>query len=181
MTLSEGGGGKGEGSKPRISPRISIISAMARNRTIGINNTLPWRLPDDLKYFKALTLGHHIIMGRKTYESIGKPLPGRTTVIVTRGDYPAPDGVKIAHSLQQAIESCGVDEEIFFVGGAELYTQALALADRLYLTEIQADVESDAWFPDFDRSGWIECSRDGRKDEASGMLYDFVVYDRCLR
>ena len=183
MTVSEGGGvkseeagAKGEGSKPRIS----IVSAMARNRTIGINNTLPWRLPDDLKYFKALTLGHHIIMGRKTWESIGKPLPGRTTVIITRGDYAAPEGVKIAHSLQQAIALCGDDPEIFFVGGADLYGQALPLADRLYLTEIQADVEGDAWFPEYESAHWHETSRDQRHDEASGVHYDFVVYDRHI-
>ena len=159
-------------------PRISIISALAKNRTIGINNTLPWRLPEDLKYFKALTLGHHILMGRKTYESIGKPLPGRTTVIITRGNFPAPEGVKIAHSLQEAIDVCGTDEEIFFVGGADLYGQALPLADRLYLTEIQAEVEGDAWFPDYDRAHWRELSRDKRHDEASGLEYHFVVYDR---
>jgi dihydrofolate reductase len=161
-----------------MAQRISIISALAKNRVIGINNTLPWRLPEDLKYFKALTLGHHILMGRKTYESIGKPLPGRTTVIITRGDYPAPEGVKIAHSLQEAIAGCGSDEEIFFVGGAELYAQALPLADRLYLTEIQADVEGDAWFPEFDRAQWQEISRDQRHDETSGRYYHFVVYDR---
>lgn len=159
-------------------PRISIISALAKNRVIGINNSLPWRLPEDLKYFKALTLGHHILMGRKTWESIGKPLPGRTTVIITRGDYPAPEGVKIAHSLQEAIEVCGADEEIFFVGGAELYAQAIPLADRLYLTEIQADVEGDARFPDYDRTPWREISRDRRHDEASGLEYHFAIYDR---
>ncbi len=158
--------------------RVSIISALATNRTIGVNNTLPWRLPDDLKYFKALTLGHHILMGRKTYESIGKPLPGRTTVIITRGNYPAPEGVKIAHSLQEAIDVCGSDEEIFFVGGAELYAQALPLADRLYLTEIQAEVEGDAWFPEYDRTQWKEVSRDRQRDEASRLEYGFVIYDR---
>ena len=159
-------------------PRISIISALARNRVIGINNTLPWRLPEDLKYFKSLTLGHHILMGRKTYESIGKPLPGRTTVIITRGNYPAPEGVKIAHSLNEAVEACGDDKEIFFVGGAELYAQALPLADRLYLTEILAEVEGDAWFPAFDRNHWREVSRDHRHEEKNGMEYHFVVYDR---
>lgn len=171
---SEGGRGQGAGK----SPRISIISALASNRTIGIHNTLPWRLPEDLKYFKALTLGHHILMGRKTWESIGKALPGRTTVIISRGDYPGPDGVKIAHSLQEAIDVCDADTEIFFVGGAELYAQALPLADRLYLTEIQAVVEGDAWFPDYDRSHWKETSRERRHDEASGLDYHFVVYDR---
>lgn len=158
--------------------RISIISALAKNRIIGIYNALPWRLPEDLKYFKSLTLGHHILMGRKTYESIGKPLPGRTTVIITRGSYSSQEGAKIAHSLREAIEICGGDEEIFFVGGAELYAQALPLADRLYLTEIQAEVEGDAWFPEFDRGQWHEVSRDKRYDEVSGMDYHFVVYDR---
>ncbi len=162
-----------------MARRISLISALAQNRTIGIDNTLPWRLPEDLRHFKALTLGHHILMGRKTYESIGKPLPGRTTVIITRGDYAAPAGVKIAHSLQEAIAICGADEEIFFVGGAQLYAQALPLADRLYLTEIQAEVEGDAWFPDYDRAQWREVSRDRRTDEAAGLEYHFVVYDRA--
>jgi dihydrofolate reductase len=161
-----------------MAQRISIISALAKNRTIGIHNTLPWRLSEDLKYFKGLTLGHHILMGRKTWESIGKPLPGRTTVIITRGDYQAPESVKIAHSLQEAIDVCGTDEEIFFVGGAELYAQALPLADRLYLTEIQAEVEGDAWFPEYDRTRWREISRDRRHDEASGLEYHFVIYDR---
>lgn len=159
--------------------RISIISALARNRTIGIDNRLPWRLPEDLKHFKALTLGHHILMGRKTFESIGRPLPGRTTVIITRSNYPTPEGVKIAHSLEEAIEVCGADEEIFFVGGAELYAQALPFADRLYLTEIQAEFEGDAWFPDHDRSQWREISREPRRDEASGLEYHFVVYERA--
>lgn len=160
-------------------PRISLISALARNGVIGINNALPWRLPEDLKYFKSLTLGHHILMGRKTYESIGKPLPGRTTVIITRGNFPAPEGVKIAHSLREAIEICGDDEEIFFVGGADLYGQALPLADRLYLTEIQAEFAGDAWFPEFDRKRWREVRRDARHADTSGMRYDFVVYERA--
>ena len=162
-----------------MARRFSHISALAQNRTIGIDNTLPWRLPEDLRPFKALTLGHHILIGSKTYESIGKPLPGRTTVIITRGDYAAPAGVKIAHSLQEAIAICGADEEIFFVGGAQLYAQALPLADRLYLTEIQAEVEGDAWFPDYDRAQWREVSRDRRTDEAAGLEYHFVVYDRA--
>jgi dihydrofolate reductase len=174
MTSREGGSGKQAGHKPRIS----IISALAKNRTIGINNALPWRLPEDLKYFKSLTLGHHILMGRKTYESIGKPLPGRITVIITRGKLAAPEGVKIAHSLNEAIEICGDDEEIFFVGGAELYGQALPLADRLYLTEIQAEVAGDAWFPEIDRKRWREISRDAHHEDKSGMRYDFVVYER---
>lgn len=161
-----------------MKPRISIVSALAINRTIGIRNTLPWKLPEDLKYFKALTLGHHIIMGRKTYESIGRPLPGRTTVILTRGEYAAPPETRLARSLDEAIALCGEDKEIFFVGGAELYVQALPLADRLYLTEIQSEVEGDAWFPDYDRAHWSETSRDRRINPADGMEYHFVVYDK---
>jgi dihydrofolate reductase len=158
--------------------RISLIAALATNRVIGIENRLPWKLSDDLKYFKALTMGHHILMGRKTYESIGRPLPGRTTVIITRGGFNAPAGCVVAHSIPEAIAACGEDEEIFFVGGAELYRQALHIVDRLYLTEVHAEVQGDAWFPEYDRDRWKEISRDGRRDEASGLAYDFVVYDQ---
>ncbi|MGA7749149.1 MAG: dihydrofolate reductase, partial [Gallionella sp.] len=115
-----------------MKPRISLIVAMAKNRVIGINNTLPWHLPADLKHFKALTMGHHIVMGRKTYESIGKPLPGRTSVVVTRNAHYAPPGVVVVNSLEAAIAACGNDEEIFVIGGAELYSQAIDLADRIY-------------------------------------------------
>lgn len=158
--------------------RISLIAALARNGVIGIENRLPWKLSEDLKYFKALTLGHHILMGRKTYESIGRPLPGRTTVIISRAGFPGPEGCIVAHSIQAAIAACERDEEIFFVGGADLYRQALPLADRLYLTEIQAEVEGDAWFPDFNRAQWKEVSRDRRTEQASGLGYHFAVYDR---
>lgn len=160
------------------APRISLIAAMAKNRVIGVNNTLPWRLPEDLQHFKALTLGHHILMGRKTFESIGRPLPGRTTVIITRNAFAAPLGCVVADSIQSAIDACAGDGEIFFVGGAQLYEQALPLADRLYLTEIQADFAGDAWFPEFDRSAWMEVRRNHRHDEASGLDYDFVIYGR---
>lgn len=159
--------------------RVSVIAAMAQNRVIGINNTLPWRLPEDLKHFKALTMGHHIVMGRKTYESIGKPLPGRTTVIVTRSpDYAIP-GCLVAHSVEAALAACQDDDEIFFVGGAELYRQVLPRADRLYLTEIQRPFEGDARFPEFSADQWREKGRDRRKvDEPDGLEYHFVVYDR---
>jgi dihydrofolate reductase len=159
--------------------RISLIAALATNGVIGIGNRLPWNLSEDLKYFKALTMGHHILMGRKTYESIGRPLPGRTTVIITRGGFEAPAGSIVAHSIPDAIAACKGDTEIFFVGGAELYVQVLPIADRLYLTEIQTDVEGDAWFPEYNRAEWKEISRDKRKDEASGIEYHFVVYDRA--
>lgn len=159
--------------------RLSIIVAMARNRTIGVNNTLPWRCPEDLKHFKALTMGHHIVMGRKTFDSIGKPLPGRTTVVVTRNPDFKIEGAIIAHSLEQAIAACAGDDEIFVVGGAELYVQAMPLVDTLYITEIQRDVEGDAHFPEFNRSEWQEVSRETRHQETPEPLeYHFVKYRR---
>lgn len=157
--------------------RLSIIVAMASNRTIGANNTLPWRCPEDLQHFKKLTMGHHMIMGRKTFDSIGKPLPGRTTVIVTRNKYLKIDGCTVAHSLEEAIAACANDSEIFIVGGAELYTQALPLADVLYITEIQQRVEGDAHFPPFDKSEWKEIAREKRsQSEPQPLEYHFVTY-----
>lgn len=163
---------------PHPKPRIALIAALAKNRVIGINNTLPWRLPEELKHFKALTMGHHILMGRKTFESIGRPLPGRTTVIISRSAYTAPAGCLVANSIPDALTVCANDTEVFFIGGAQLYEQALPLADRLYLTEIQAEFVGDAWFPQFERADWEEFSRDPRHDEASALDYDFVVYQR---
>ena len=164
----------------KMKPRLSIISAMAKNRVIGIDNTLPWRLPEDLKHFKALTLGHHILMGRKTWESLPGKLPGRTSVVITRaGDFEAP-GAIVAHSIGEAVAACGEDDEIFFIGGAEIYRQALEIADRLYLTEIDADFEGDAWFPEFDAGRWAETGRTHCLS-ASGLKCDFVVYERGAR
>jgi dihydrofolate reductase len=152
---------------------------MAQNRAIGINNTLPWRCPEDLKHFKALTMGHHMIMGRKTFDSIGKPLPGRTTVVVTRDKNLKIDGCVIAHSLQDAIKACAGDDQIFIVGGADIYAQSLPLADTLYITEIQQDVAGDAFFPAFDKSEWQETAREVRSQEAPQPLeYHFVTYRR---
>ena len=159
-------------------PRIALIAALAQNRVIGVNNTLPWRLPEDLQHFKALTLGHHILMGRKTFESIGRVLPGRTTVIVSRTGYNAPAGCLVTASIPAALDVCAGDAEVFFVGGAQLYAQVLPLAQRLYLTEIKAEFDGDAWFPAFDRAAWDEISRDPRHDTASGLHYDFVIYQR---
>lgn len=162
--------------------KLSIIVAMARNRTIGINNTLPWRCPEDLKHFKALTMDHYIIMGRKTYESIGKPLPGRHTVVATRHTYYQIPGCDVAHTLEDAISCCPKDEEVFIVGGAELYAQALqeAEVDTMYITEIQQDIEGDAHFPEFDKRQWCEVSREVRSQQTPQPLeYHFVTYQRC--
>jgi len=159
--------------------KLSLIVAMAKNCTIGVNNTLPWRCPEDLKHFKTLTMGHHMIMGRKTFDSIGKPLPGRTTVVVTRNAGLEIEGCVIAHSLKEAIAACAGDEEIFIVGGADLYQQAVSLVDTLYITEIQQDVEGDADFPEFDMRVWQETSREVRSQETPQPLeYHFVTYRR---
>ena len=158
---------------------LSLIVAMAQNRTIGVNNTLPWRCPEDLKHFKTLTMGHHMIMGRKTFDSIGKPLPGRTTVVVTRAKDLKIDGCIVAHSLPEAIAACAGDTEVFIVGGADIYTQSLQLADTLYITEIQQDVDGDAHFPIFDKRAWRETAREVRSQETPQPLqYHFVTYQR---
>ena len=162
-----------------MKPRVTLIVAMAKNRVIGINNTLPWHLPADLKHFKSLTMGHHIVMGRKTYESIGRPLPGRTSVVVTRNADYAPSEVVVVNSLEAAISACGDDAEIFVIGGAELFRQALALADRIYLTEIDANIDGDAHFTELDLNSWQETGRVNHvPDEKNLYHYHFLVYDR---
>jgi len=162
-----------------MKPRVSLIVAMARNGVIGVNNTLPWHLPADLKHFKSLTMSHHIVMGRKTYESIGKPLPGRTSVVVTRNPGYSVSGVIVVNSLESALDACDNDEEIFVIGGAELYRQAINLADRIYLTEIDADISGDAHFTEFDRKLWQETERiTNAPDERNPYTFHFVVYDK---
>ena len=162
-----------------MKPRISLIVAMAKNRVIGANNALPWHLPADLKHFKSLTMGHHIIMGRKTHESIGRPLPGRTSVVVTRNAGYSMPGVIVANSLEAAIAACGDDEEIFVIGGSDVYRQAIKIADRIYLTEIDAEISGDAHFTEFDVNAWRETSRDSHSpDETNPFPYHFVVYDK---
>ena len=165
-----------------MKPHISMIVAMAKNRVIGINNTLPWHLPADLKHFKALTMGHHIVMGRKTYESIGRPLPGRTSVVVTRNPELKIEGCIVAHSLEQGIAACDGDDEIFVIGGADLYAHALPIADKLLITEIQMDVPGDAYFPDFRRDEWQEISREVcRQQEPQPLEYHYAAYQRRQR
>ncbi len=160
-------------------PRLSLIVAMARNRVIGADGKLPWHLATDLKRFRALTMGHHIIMGRKTYESIGRPLPGRVMIVVTGNPaYEAPQCV-IAASLEQALECAQEDSEAFVVGGAQLYALALPVAQRIYLTEIDAEVAGDTLFPDFDRSSWDESERIHHpRGDRDDYAHDFVVLER---
>ena len=160
--------------------RLSIIAAMSRNRVIGRDNGLPWRLPADLARFKRLTLGHYLLMGRKTFESIGRPLPGRTTVVITRRKDYAPKGVPVAHSVEEAVQMAS-GTEAFITGGAEIYRQtlALALADRLYLTVLEKEFTGDAYFPEFDESAWQLISRERHEpSEDIDYPYTFLVYDR---
>jgi len=156
---------------------ISLIAAVARNHVIGLNNTLPWHLSEDLKRFRVLTTGHHIIMGRKTYESLNRLLPGRTTVIVTRNpDYHVP-GALVAASLPRAIALCNEDAEVFLIGGAELYREAMQLADRLYITTIDAEYEGNAFFPEFDQAAWQEIARE-QHVSAEGLRFSYLIYQR---
>lgn len=156
---------------------LSLIVAHADDRVIGLKNQLPWHLPEDLKRFKQLTMGHHIIMGRKTYASLGRLLPGRTTVIVTRDVNFSVQGAKIAHSLPQALVLCAGDEEPFLIGGAEMYAQGLPYVTRLYLTRVDTKVDGDAFFPQLDMAQWQLLEAD-EKTSANGLRYSDCVFQR---
>ena len=160
-------------------PRVSIIAAMARDRVIGLDNKLPWHLPSDLQHFKKTTMGKPMIMGRKTWESLPGILPGRPHIVVTRNPGYVARGATIANSLETAIEAAGDAEEAMIVGGANLYAQALPIADRLYLTFIDADIEGDARFPDYDESEWelVEEERFSA-DEKNRWDYRFTEWVR---
>ena len=159
---------------------LSIIVATDSNRGIGLNNRLPWHLPADLKYFKAVTSGHPIIMGRKTFDSMGKALPNRRNIVVTRQETLHYQNIEIAHSLQQALDLCKSEEESFVIGGSEIFGQALPLANTLYLTDIHHTFESDTFFPDIDKNVWKEIKRDDKQpDEKNQFPYSFLVFKRC--
>ena len=159
--------------------RIALIAARARNGVIGRNNQLPWRLPADLQHFKRLTMGKPIVMGRKTWESLGRPLPGRRNIVVTRDPGFSCEGCVVVHGIDEALAAAQGSHEFMFIGGAELYTQVLPRADRLYLTEVGADVEGDVTFPGFDAADWAEVERQTcTADDRNEYDYDFVVLDR---
>jgi len=162
--------------------RLSLIAALGRNRVIGKENSLPWRLPADLRHFKQTTLGHPVIMGRKTYESIGAPLAGRTNIIVThRTGFPAP-GCRLAASFEDALAAVASAAEVFVIGGESLYRQAMPIADRLYLTLIDHDFEGDAFFPAIDPAVWIERERKTfPADERNPYSFAFVIMERARR
>lgn len=156
---------------------LALIAALDRDRLIGRDNALPWRLPEDLRHFKATTLGKPVIMGRKTWESLGRPLPGRRNVVVSRNADYALQGAELVGSLEAALSLTAEAEEVFVIGGAELYRQALPLAQRLYLTEIDASHTGDAWFPAFAADEWQETAREEHAN-ADGLAYAFVRYER---
>ena len=164
------------------TPRLAILAAISANRVIGLNNSLPWHLPADLKYFKQLTTGHIVVMGRRTFDSIGKPLPDRTTVVLSRQHVLDVPGIITAHSIQEVLDHFANDDrQIFVIGGAELYRQTLPLCQRLYLTEIQEDFEGDTFFPEYDHDDWQEISREIHHETGgSGLEYHFVMLDHKL-
>lgn len=161
---------------------LSFIAALADNNVIGRDNRLPWHMPADLKRFKALTLGHHVIMGRKTFDEIKKPLPGRINVVVTRSVDFAPDGVAVARSIEEAVakaEAAG-DPEIFVIGGAEIFSQLLHRADRMHLTRVHAEPEGDTFFPEFDDvNEWqLVDTEHFEADDKNPHPYSFLTYER---
>ena len=162
---------------------LSIIAAVAKNGVIGKDNQLLWHLPEDMRNFRETTRGKPVIMGRKTWESLPdafRPLPGRNNIVVSRNPVYQPSGASLASTLNDAILKAGDAEEVFVIGGAELYRLALPIADRLYLTEIDQDFEGDAYFPDIEKSNWEEAYRE-IPHSASGIRYSFVLYQpiRC--
>ena len=158
------------------APRIYLVAAVASNGIIGANGALPWRLPEDLQHFKRVTMGHPVIMGRKTWESLAGPLPGRDNIVVTRtAGYETP-GAAVASSLEAALALCLGEPVAFVVGGSSLFAESLPSAAGLVMTEIHKDFEGDTWFPPYDRSRWKESQRE-QHVTADGMKFDFVLYE----
>lgn len=158
---------------------ITIIAAIGKNRELGKDNDLIWHLPNDLKRFKKVTSGHDVIMGRKTFESLGKPLPNRTNIIITRNGNFKAEGCVIVNSLNEAIEASKTDPNPFILGGAEIYKQSIKIADVLDLTLVDAELDADVFFPEIDMTIWKETSRqDFKADEKHQYGYSFVTYLR---
>lgn len=158
---------------------ISIVVAIAENNAIGKDNQLLWHLPADLKHFKDITTGHTIIMGRKTYDSIGRPLPNRRNIVMTRNRELALQGTEITNSLEEALALCEGTEEVFIIGGAELYNRALAATNRIYLTKVHQTYEADTFFPEIDPAEWKETSTEKHlPDEKNKVAYTFSTLER---
>jgi dihydrofolate reductase len=156
--------------------KISLIVAMSSNRAIGLDGQMPWHLSADLKRFKQITMGHPIIMGRLTFEAIGKPLPGRTNFIVSRNPYYQQEGCIVVDTVEAAINyGCRLANEVFVIGGSTMYEATLPIADSLYVTQINQNFEGDTFFPDFDRTNWIELEREDVVDDPKvGFTYSFL-------
>lgn len=158
---------------------ISVIVAMARGGVIGRGNQLLWHISEDLRRFKALTTGHPVVMGRKTWESLGRPLPGRTNVVVTRRRDYAPEGAVVAHSLAEAVELFPPGEEVFVIGGGQIYAQAMPVADKLYITTVHADYQGDTRFPKWDKNRWRLVAEEFRhRGEKFEYPFEFTDYVR---
>lgn len=164
--------------------KISMIAAVSANGVIGKDNDLAWHLPDDMKFFKQTTAGHHVLLGRKNWESIPlkwRPLPNRPNIVITRNDEYQADGGTVTNSLQNALSIAkeANEEEAFIIGGGDIYRLGLPLSDRMYLTEIDAQIDGDTFFPKWDKSAWIEVSREHHEaDDRHAFPFDFVVYDK---
>jgi dihydrofolate reductase len=162
-----------------VTARIALVAAMGRDRVIGVGNRLPWRLPADMKHFRALTLGKTVLMGRKTFQSIGKPLAGRNNIVITQDRLFNAEGVRVAHSIDEALALTTGEAEVMVIGGASFYAQLLPRAERLYLTEIHHSFVGDAFFPAWDPAAWRETAReDHGPDHANPYAYSFVTLER---
>ncbi len=160
---------------------ISIIVAFDERRLIGNNNQLPWHLPADLKHFKSITMGHTMIMGRKTFESIGKPLPGRVSIIISRQLHYSIAGCQVYSSLDSAIEACSHLDEVFFIGGSQIFKAALPRASKLYITKIHHTFEGDTFFPEIDYNEWTETSSERHPaDEKNPWDYSYINYQKKI-
>lgn len=154
----------------------SIIVAISKNNAIGKDNELLWNIPEDLKHFKDTTSGHTIIMGRKTFESIGRALPNRRNIIITRDESYSKDGVEIVNSLIKALDACKYEDEVFVIGGGEIYRQALPFADKLYVTHVEKEYEADTFFPEIQKDEWVEISNEEHFE--NDPPYKFSVYEK---
>lgn len=160
---------------------VSAIVAMSRNGVIGKDNQIPWYLPADLKYFKKTTLGHHVIMGRKSFESIGRPLPNRTNIVITRDPFFVATGCIIAHSVEEALQiaEANGEEEVFIIGGGEIYRQSWPYLDRIYLTKVETEVDGDVFFPLIDENDWEEIASESHQaDEKNPFDYTFLILEK---
>lgn len=160
--------------------KVSMIAAMSNNRVIGLNNKMPWHLPADLQFFKKMTLGSPIIMGRKTYDSIGRPLPGRLNIVLSKDEKLKIDGCTVVHTFMDALDAAKGSEEVFITGGAHLYNNFLDKAKRLYLTLVDGEFEGDTYFPDYTQYQWKEINRVvNQADENNPYPYTFLTLERC--